>query len=258
VVQQLKACAGRNLEDDVALHLLVFWVYYYHQIPHLSDEELVALGAAVDYEWTGECSSQVDWKVDKRLSLHTEPQSSFLLSVREAIDLEIAKRLSTGRVLPEAEPWAAPKYSASELCGCELLRTGNINAGLRALLLQPAATEMDCRSADAKIAYAWTFAIYNVDAIPDAELEDFRAALAVVVRGCTCLSPETIAAQMGAALSAETTRRVMVTIMAARERRGVPAPHPTPAAVFARELAALPSRPLKMIAEALALLGTAM
>jgi len=267
--KKLKACADRNLEEDEALQLVAFWVYYCHQIPHLCDEELVALKAAVDNEWTDECSSQVDWKVDTLLSWNAEPQSSFLLSVREAIDLEITFRVSVGRVLPEAEPWAAPEYSVSELCGCEDIRAGNMNAGLRALLLQPAATEMDFHSADAKMAYAWEFAIYNVEAIPDAELEDFRAALAVVVRGCNDLHPEAIAVQMrdalsaetarraavAAALSAATTRRVMVTIMLAREsRRSDPAPPPehlTPAEKLAWELAKLPSRPLEMVAEAL-------
>ena len=266
--KKLKACAGRNLEEDEALQILVSWVYYYNQIPHLCNEELVAFEAAVENEWTDECSSQVDWRVDTLLSWNAGPQSSFLLTVREAINLEIAYRVSVDRVLPKAEPWAAPEYSVSELCGCEEIRTGTRAsiAGLRALLLRPAATEMDCRSAAAKKAYAWEFAILNVEEIPDEGLEEFRAALAVIVWGCNDLHPETIAAQMrdalsaetarraavAAALSAETTRRVMVTIMLARERRrSDPPEHLTPAAELAWRLANLPSRPLEMVAEAI-------
>jgi hypothetical protein len=66
---------------------------------------------------------------------------------------------------------------------------------------------MDYRSAAAKKAYAWEFAISNVEKIPDEELEEFRAALAVIIWGCNDLHPESIAAQMRDAASAETTRR---------------------------------------------------
>ena len=268
--QTIKQVVGRDASpNDDAMRIVYSWYVCYEQVHLITGEELVELRAAIAHEGEigGDYLSPVSSSVDKGISIGAEPQSTFLCRLEEKVNLEIALRLSRGIQMPaDAAPWAVHNVSATELCACKRILDGDygVIAYLAPLLLGPGSdlAKRHGRTYTTPVneARAWQLAIWYVPDLPDAELEVFRAAVAeIITRGRTTLPrPDSIAAQMGAALKAETSRRVMVAIMLARERRPAPPPerpapppeHLTPAAGLAQLLAELPSRPLEMIADA--------
>ena len=269
--QTIKQVVGRGANpNDHTMMIVCSWYVCYEQVNLFSGEELAELRAAIAHEGEigGDYLSPVSSSVDKGISIGEEPQSTFLCRLEEKVNLEIALRLSRGIQMPaDAAPWAVHTVSATELCACKRILDGDygVIAYLAPLLLGPG-TDLAKRhgrtyTTPVNEARAWQLAIWHVPDLPDAELKVFRAAVAAITRGCTLPRPDSIAAQMGAALKAETSRRVMVAIMLARERERRPAPPPehpatppehlTPAAGLAQLLAELPSRPLEMIADAL-------
>lgn len=196
------------------------------------------------------------------------PSGSFLGFVKVAVDREIARREACGHIIHEAEPWPMTESSATVVCKLkEISAKAPISARLLRVLSLPAKGPYtpiypkqvaQCYRANC-VEDDIVLALYHnsrrAKELPYAEFEDLRAAMETL-EGMCCphdKRPKSYAAEICAAIEAELPRRVMVAIMAARERcRGAPAP-----LGLAALLAALPSRPLEMIAGAVAARFTA-
>lgn len=243
------------------------WVGMKKHIGNVSNVELSEIRAGVEYE----------------ARIAPIPPRSFLCSVKDAVDREIARREACGHNIPVAEPWPMTESSATEVCK---LREISANAPGNAKLMRA----LCCKARDpyTPLWPKWEVLFHRAQCAEDvtafalqhnsrrlkefsyAEFEVFRAAMETLEETLECYPqdkhPDSYAAQIRDAIEAELPRRVMVTIMLARERRSAPAPPPehlSPAAGLATGLAAglatglatglaaLPSRPLEMVAEAI-------
>jgi hypothetical protein len=232
---------------------VVCFVELTEKIPRLSNEAIADFHAFLKYE--KETGGEF-------------PQDSILARAQARVEGELRYCRTPpyggwGKVvLSDVPPWKPSLSSAAHLCKVKEILAGHAPAFLKSILCKseiegPGEPEFinptwqlkqDCK----KIVDAWVFNTGRVADIPGDELELlFEAAEALGQH------PGSIAAQMGDAARRELDRRrraqVMITILLARERyyRGA-APN-----AFARMLAELPSRPLEMVADAVAALGCA-
>ena len=233
------------------------WRQLWRQIPELSDAELSEFRAALGYEKI--IAPFLPPAVQAaRESLEREgaviPPLTFLCAVEEDVDREIARREACGVKIHRAAPWPMPESSAAERCKCAKISANAPGTARLMFVLYSQKAEYFCpRSEEDLIALAWYHNSQRLNELSDAEfaavraaMEDFEGMFYPYLR-----HPDSFAAQMRNAISAELPRRqfkVMLTIMLARERCAALAAGS--AEGLAEGLAALSSRPIEMIAEA--------
>lgn len=256
VDEDLEFAGSRPYWNSVCMQRLRNWHKLRREIPKLSGPKLSELRAAVEYEES--IAPFLSPAVQAaRESLEKEgvvfPPLSFLCAVKDEIGAEIAKREACGQRIRRAAPWPMPKSSAAELCRCaEISADARFARALMPVLYSQKADSL-CPCSDVECtALAWLHNSQRLKELPDVEFEAVRAAMEALegMLNPYLKCPDSIAVRMRDAIKAELPRRqfkVMLAIMLARERPAAP----TSATGLAAGLAALPSRPLEMIAEAM-------
>ena len=254
VDEDLEFADSRPYWNYVSMQWLRNWHKIRQQIPKLSNLKLSELRAAVEYEeiiapFLSPAVQAARESLEKEGAVF--PPLSFLCAVKDEIGAEIAKREACGQMIRRAAPWPMPKSSAAELCKCaEISANAHFARALMPELYSQNAESFCPRSDVEYTALAWLHNSRRAKELPEVEFEAVHVAMEVLegMFNPYLKRPDSIATRMRDAIKAERPRRqfkVMLAIMLARERPAALA------AGLATALAALPSRPLEMIAEAM-------